>query len=406
MPVAQGLNKAIAYKKQSGLGVPASGASGQLIRRETATFNTTRETYSSAEIITHQQHTGDVHGVAKTAGTINGLLSPLSYQAFLESLLRKLAATTATISLGATTLAIAASGANYTVTRSAGSYLTDGIKVGDVVRLTGMNATNNARNLLVTAVTATVMTVIVVDGSALVTESGIASATVAVPGRKVWVPTTAHTNDYYTIEEWFSDLSRSHLFPDMQIANCEVAMPSTGNATAKFSLVGLGVHTKAGARVLTSPTAETTTTVASGVAGFVLIGGVSYTSVTSASVTIDGSVTHGESVVGSNFIPDVQRGRIKVSGSFTALYESDTLATPFDSAVTTSMVLVLATNETATADVVTLVLPEVKLFSADADDGEKQIVRSYSFVAQIPATGGASLANHQTIVSIQDSLYV
>ena len=64
-------------------------------------------------------------------------------------------------------------------------------------------------------------------------------------------------------------------------------------------------------------------------AGFVLIGGASYTSLTSATVTIDGSITHGEAVVGSNFIPDTQLGRIKVSGQFTALYESDTLSTPF-----------------------------------------------------------------------------
>lgn len=406
MPVAQGIRKTLAFKKQTGLGVAAAGAGSQLVRRETATLNVTRDTYTSNEIVSHQQHTGDTHGVAKSAGTINGLLSPMTWQSFLESLLRKAAAATATITLGATTLTIAASGAAYTVTRSAGSYLTDGIKIGDVVRLTGMNATNNARNLLVTAVTATVMTVVVVDGSALVTEGPIASATVAVPGKKVWAPTSAHTNDYYTFEEWFADLARSHLYPDVQIASAEVAMPATGNVTSRFNLVGLGSRTKAAVQVLTSPGAETTTALTSGVAGFVLIGGVSYTAVTSATVTIDGSITHGEAVVGSNFIPDTQRGRIKVTGNFTALYESDTLSTPFDNATTTSLVLVLATNETATADVVTIVLPEVKLFSDDADDGEKQIVRSYSFVAQLAASGGAALANHQTICSIQDSLAV
>lgn len=408
MSVAQGIKKTLAYKKQSGLGVAASGASGQLVRRETATLGVTRESYSSNEIVSHQQHTGDTHGVAKSRGTINGLLSPLTYQSFFESLCRKLAAgTTAITSLS---LTIAASGSGYTVTRAAGDFLTGGIKIGDVVRLSGgsLNVLNTSKNLLVTGVTATVLTVLVVDATAMAAEGPIASCTVTVPGKKVWVPTTGHTNDYYTLEEWYSDLSRSHLYPDVQIANAEIAAPATGNVTVKFGLVGLGARTKAGSQVLTSPSAETTTSVVAGVAGYVSIGGVRYTAITSASMTIDGGVTHGEAVVGSNYIPDVQRGRIKVSGQFTALFESDTLASPFDNATATNLILVLANTGTAPTDFVAITLPQVKLFSDDADDGEKQIVKTYSFVAEINSstTGGTSLANNQTIISIHDSQFV
>ena len=406
MPVAQGINRLLAFKKQSGLGVAASGASGQLVRRETATLGVTRETYSSNEIVSHQQHTGDVHGVAKSQGTINGLLSPLTYQGFIESVLRKAGA--ATTAITAVSLTIAASGAGYTITRAAGDFLTGGIKIGDVIRLSAgaLNANNLLKNILVTGVTATVLTVLVADGSTMTAEGPITGCTVTVPGKKVWVPTTGHTNDYYTFEEWFSDLSRSHLYPDVQIANTEIAAPATGNVTSKFGLIGLGSRTKSGARVLTSPGAETTSNVVAGIAGYVSIGGVRYTAITSATVTIDGGVTHGEPVVGSNFIPDVQRGRIKVSGQFTALYESDTLAAPFDNATSTNLILVLANTGTAPVDFVTITLPQVKLFSDDGDDGEKQIVRTYSFVAELCSSGGASLANHQTICSIQDSQFV
>jgi hypothetical protein len=68
MTVAQGLYKKLAYKKQVGLGAPASGSGGQLLRRETATFNKSNATYTSDEITSYQQYTGDAYGPGQTAG--------------------------------------------------------------------------------------------------------------------------------------------------------------------------------------------------------------------------------------------------------------------------------------------------------------------------------------------------
>lgn len=403
MTVAQGIKKQIAYKKQaSGLGTAESGSGGQLLRRETASFNITKDAYSSNEIVSHQQHTGDTHGVRSSAATLNGLLSPLTYKDLFSSLLRKAWAATANITGVSATIA----GSNpYTITDAAKTFLTSGIKIGDVIQLAGgsLAAANAGKNLLVTAVTETVITVIPLAGGTMTAEGPIASVTVSVPGQKVWAPTTGHLNDYYTFEEWFSDLSRSHVYQDVQIGSAAVTMPATGNVGVNFNLVGLGRRSETGAQVLTSPTAETTTNIVSSVAGAVLVNGTQYTSITSANVTIDGQIAPGEAVIGSNFRPDNQRGRIRVSGSFTALYESDTLGAPFVDETAVPLVLVLQDDNTATADFVTLVMSKVKLFSDDADDGEKQIVRTFSFVAEINGSGGAALANHNTIVSIQDS---
>lgn len=406
MPIAQGINKTIAYKKQTGLGSVASGSGGQLIRRETGTFNVTKDTYAANEIVSHQQDTGAVHGIAKSSAQINGLLSGGSYADFVDSLLRK--ARAATTAISSLTLTIAASGNNYTITRAAGSFLTDGIKIGDVIQLSGgtLNAANINKNLVVLDVQALVVTVNVLNPSAaaLVAQSAIASCTMTVPGKKTWVPTSGHTNDYYTFEEWFGDLSRSAVYPDMQIGMMDVSVPATGNVSANFGMVGLGAVTKSGTQSLTSPTAATTSSVMPSVTGAIYIGGVRYGTVTSVSLKVDGQVQQGEAVVGSNTIADVYRGRIKVGGSFTALYDSDTLSTPFDQASATNMVLVIADSATDNANVVTFVMPRIKLFSNDADDGEKQIIRTYNFTAEINGAGGPSLASHQTILSIQDSL--
>lgn len=403
MSVAQGINKTLAYKVQSGLGTAASGAGGQLLRRESSAFTLTKDTYSNNEIVSHQQHTGDIHGIRKSQATLAGVLSPSTYQDLLAALLRK--AWAATSSISSLSLTIAASGSGYTITRSAGDFLTGGIKIGDVIRLSGgsLNVANVGVNLLVTDVSALVVTVIVPTGSALTAEGPIASCTVSLPGKKSWVPTSGHTNLYYTFEEWFSDLSRSHVYKDIQVGALDLSVPATGNVSTSFSLIGLGSRVKSGSQVLTSPTAETSTGVVASVAGAAIIGGVKQGAITSASVKIDGGVTHGEAAIGSNTISDTQKTRIKVSGTFTALYESDTLGDNFDDETTTSLVLMMADDSTDGADFVTLVMPQVKLFSDDADDGEKQIVRTYNFTAEICASGGAALANHQTIVSIQDS---
>ena len=107
-----------------------------------------------------------VHEKVK-AGKIDGLLSPGTYGALMGSLLRK--DMTAGVSATGATISVAASGQNWTLTRSAGSYLTDGFKIGDVIRLTAgaFNALNTQKNLLIIALTATVATVRVVNGSAM-----------------------------------------------------------------------------------------------------------------------------------------------------------------------------------------------------------------------------------------------
>lgn len=402
MADAQGIFKTVAYKKQTALGTAASGSGGQLLRRETATFNTAKAAYSANEINSHQQHTGDKHGIKTIGGSLSGLLSPATYTSLVASLLRKdLAATSAISSLS---LTIAASGSGYTVTRGTGDFLTGGIKIGDVVRLTGASlaAGNIAKNLLVTGVTATVLTVLVLNESTLTAEGPIASCTVTVTGKKSWVPTSAHTNDYYTFEEWYSDITRSHAYTDVQLGQADIGLPGTGNATVGLTFMGID-DSPTGSQVLTTPTAETTTEILAAVNGMILVGGTRQLAVTGLNLSITGNMAAGEAAIGSNNISDIVKGKVNVSGSFTAVFQSDTLAAIFDAETASSIIAVVAENDDADADFVSFVMSRVKIMSADKDDGQKQIVRTYNFVAEINGAGGTSLANHQTILSIQDS---
>lgn len=404
MAVAQGINKTLAYKVQSGLGTAASGSGGQLLRRVTGAFNVTNDTYENNEIASHQQSTGATHGINRSAASLSGLASCSTYAAFQAALLRK--AWAATTAISSVTLTIAASGSNYTITRSAGSWFTDGLKVGDVVVLSGgsLAAGNLNKNCVVTDIaSATVCTVNVPTGSSLTAEGPIASCTVTVTGKKTWVPTSSHTNLYYTFEEYYSDLTRSHVYQDVQVSQIALSVPATGNVQMNLDFVGLGSVSRTGTQVLTSPTAETSTTVFSSVNAYVYIDGVKQGAVSSVNLTITGNVAGGEAVVGSNNLPDVQRGRIAVTGTFTALYESDTLTTIRDDQTISEMIIVIADDSTDTADYVSIALPAVKVFSSDADDGEKQIVRTYNFTAQKTAAGGSGTEHNDTIIQLQDS---
>jgi hypothetical protein len=401
MADAQGIYKTLAYKKQSAKGTAESGSGGQLLRRETATFNTQKATYSANEITSHQQHTGDKHGIKTINGSLSGVLSAGTYTNLIGSILRKDPVATSAIS--SLSLTIAGAGP-YTVTRATGDFLTGGIKVGDVVRLTGagLAAPNVGKNLLVTGVTATVLTVLVVNESALTTEGPIASCTVTVTGKKAWAANASHTNDYYTVEEWFDDIERSHLYSDVQFGQADIGLPGTGNATIGLSAVGISDGIT-GAQVLTTPAAETTSEVLAAANGMILVNGTRQIAVTGLNISINGNVAAGEAVIGSNTISDLVKGSVMVSGSFTAIFQSDTLAGFFDAETAHSIIAVVTENDDADADFITFVLPRCKIMSADKDDGKKQIVRTYNFTAEYNGSGGTALANHATICSIQDS---
>lgn len=403
MSVAQGINKITVIKAQTGLGVPATGSGGQVLRRKTSIGKKARASYTNDEIVQHQQSTGVNLGTASTSWDFDGLLSPGTYATPLASLLRKVFSATAAI----TGLSLTIAGAGpYTVTRSAGSYLTDGVKIGDVVRITAgtyVNAVNRDNNIVVTSLTALVLTGVTLNGSVLIAEGPIATSTLTVIGKKALAPLTAHTDTIFTVEEWYGDLSKSELFPDLRIGQADLGLPASGNATIKLASMGLGVRTRGVAQVLTSPTAATTTPVLTAVRGVVLANGVAQQGITSITVSIKANLNAIGPVLGSNFNPDMSRGRIEVSGSFTALFDSTTLGTLFDNETVTSLIAVMAADTTNNADFVAINLSALKLTGDDPDDGEKAVMRTYPFTAQINAAGGSALSSDQTIVTIQDS---
>lgn len=401
MPAASGVFKTLAYKVESTYGT-APGASGaQYLRRVTSDLSLTKDSYQSNEIRTDQQMQDMRHGVRRVQGTISGELSPGTYADFVAAALRRdFAAVSALTGLSIT---VAASGSNYTLTRATGDFLTSGIKKGDVVRLTAgsFDPANLNKNLLVLGVTATVLTVRVLNGSAMVAQGPIASATVTVPGKKTFAPTSGHTNKSYSIEHYFGDLVQSELFTGCQPSSLDLQLPATGLATIGIGIVGQGV-TPAASQYYSSPSAATTTGLLAAVNGIVTVAGTPIAALTGLTLNVQ-SNRSGDPVVGSNVVPTLFPGRILVSGQATAYFDSVTLRDNFVNETEFELIAALTADNTAGAAFVTITLPRVKANGHSLSDGEAGLVATIPFQALLPTTGGSGVANELTTISIHDS---
>ncbi|MFZ6773029.1 phage tail tube protein [Undibacterium sp. SXout7W] len=401
--IAQGINKKVAFKRQTGVGVQASTSAAQYLRRKQSIFTLKRDTYNTQdEIASHQQLISERLGAQMVDGKLSGLLSPGTYSDWLSALLRR--DFTAGASATAVSITVAGTGP-YTLTRAAGSYLADGFKIGDVIRLSvgSLNAANINKNFLITGLTALVATGIPLNGVSLVAEGPITGCTVTTQGKKTFTPAAGQTNIYYTVEEFNTDISTSEVSTDVKVGQVALKLPGTGNAEVDFTLVGLN-QTSGAVQYFTSPTVETTSNVLSTATGALILNGVQNTIVTSIDLTINGQETPMDGVVGSNSRPDIYRKKLLVSGSFSAMLSDSTIDTLFRNETETTLVVALTADRTSNADFISIVLPRLKVKSSTTDDGEKGIVGTYEFTALYNFSGGAGTNSEQTTMSVQDTL--
>jgi hypothetical protein len=413
MPIATGVFKKLAMKRQTAKGVVApAGAAGssRYVRRVTSTLDLTKATYQSAEVNESQQVRDMRHGVRSTAGTLNGELSVGGYQIPLEGLLRKLAVAGVSVGPLATISSTLLGGRAGNFTRGAGSWLADGFKVGDVIRPSGWATTGvpfNGRNFMVTAVTALVLTVMAIDASfVFITKAAGDPVTIAVIGRKIWVPDTNQIRDYVTVEHWHADIAQSELFPDVVFTGANIALPPSGMATIELPMMGIDM-TPGVAQYFTTPAASPAGAILAAVNGLLIIDGVAVGLLTGLTINITGNHAYPDQngVVGSNVHTDISPGVLGVTGQATVLFQDAVLRDKFLNETECSICAVLTADNTAGADFTSFVMSRVKFSGATKDDTPTGITLTMPFTALENMTGGAAVANLQTTISIQDSLF-
>ena len=396
MAISQGVSKRVAYKKETNWGELPGATGAKEIRRVTATFNLTKETYESQEIRSDYQVASFSHGVRSVDGSINGELSPGTYSDFIASAVAKdfvagltIASVTADIAA-----AVGLGTKAFTVTRSTGSWITNGVRAGMLVQFTGAtNPENNTNNVLVIGVSALVLTVQVLSDTMLVAESA-ATLAVAQPGKQTWAPLTGHTDDSYTFEEWYADIAQSEVYTGNKVGSVAMQLPSTGLVTCDITFMGKNLQQDGTVAYFTTPTAANTEGIFAAVSGAVVVNGVPRALITSADFTIDRGL-EAANVVGSNFAADVFTGRIRVNGNISTYFSDGQFRDYFNDETEISLVFALTNGTEKDAAAMTFAMPRVKLGSDGKQDGEMGITRDHSFVAL--------LKENDTTIYVQDT---
>jgi hypothetical protein len=288
--------------------------------------------------------------------------------------------------------------------RASGSFLTDGFKVGMVIRWTGWattGATNNSRNFLITALTATNMTGVFLDGTTPGAKASGDSVTGLEVGKHTYAPSSSHTDDSFSIEHWYSDIAQSELFTGCKLQSLGFQLPPTGIATVEGQFLGKDVTTGT-AEYYASATAETTTGVLAAVNGALYVQGTAVALLTGLNFTINGNMS-GLPVVGANTYADITEGRITVEGEMSVLFQDATFRDYFINETEVALTAVLTSANSATADFVGFTMPRIKVGGSSKDDGEKGLVQTLPFSALYLGTGGTGTANEATTLMIQDS---
>ena len=396
--IATGINNKVAYKKETAWGELPANTGAKYLRRVSADFNLTKETYQSEEMRLDYQVADFRHGVRRAEGSLNGEFSAGSYADFFAAAVRK---DFAAVTLPTASVSVTVNSGTYKLVRTTGSFITDGWKVGMVVRCAGLTTVaDNGKNLVVAAVSALDVTVVPLDGSVLTAQGTAASATFTVPGKVTYAPLSGHTDNSFTVEQWFSDIAQSEVYTGMKINSVGVSIPATGMTTVDFSFMGKDLTKTGTTQYFTSPTAAGATGIFAGVNGVVLYNGVSVAVITDASVNINSDMTDAV-VLGSNSIADVFEGRITVDGSMSVYFQDATFRDVFKDEVEVSIVFALTANNAKDSDFATISLPRVKLGSFTKADSMDGVIASCDFTALLQGTNTAG--KETTTVMIQDS---
>ena len=359
MAYQTGRNAVVAFKPEVTFGTLPGASGAKVFRPNSGSLSLTKEPIRSNENRRDGQITRGRHGSRSVSGSYAGDLSLGSYDDFIEAVFRG----TFDTPLALSGLAITPDATGKTFTRATGSWIADGVRVGDVVRFGGFTSggvANNSRNFRVTGLTATVMTV--AEAPATVSEQ--TAITLARP-KKVIMGGTPRS---FTIEENEIDIDGSEVFKGCRIGQMQLQLQPNGMATVTFTIVGQDMEIMSGvsAPYFSAPTATTSIGMTS-VEALIRLGTADVLDLTALDLTINLNAA-GQPVVGSSITPDVFTNQANVEGSITALRQDVSRVQQFLNEDQLSIHLLFTENEGEPKDFCSFFIGNLTLASASKSE--------------------------------------
>jgi len=232
--VGMGDNAQLAYLVQTAAGAIDENPVWKVLPFENAEYSV------QANQIADNSMTGDRNELEPRTGTVNASVSvsgkfrPECLDDIIEAAAQGTWAVKYTIS--GMTVTVAAETSGFSFTRGAGSYITDGVEVGDIITFSGFEAPHTANNgtFEVTAVdSATKITCGNATGLSAVTDAASIAATTGQDYVKV-----GSTRRAVAWEVYHSDTDEYVRIIDTEIASFSISLAPNGDVTFQLEAVG------------------------------------------------------------------------------------------------------------------------------------------------------------------------
>lgn len=360
---------------ESSYGVP-SGTTYKALRVKDTSLNLKKGIFQSAEIRSDRQKSDARHGMRSVAGDISVELGLTTFDDMIEAALAGtfVAVTTGSISLASTT------GTN-TITRTVGSFITDGFLPGDEVLIAGFaTGGNNGRTKILTVAALTITV-----AKALASDVAAAARTVDVVGKRVKCGNTMKTMH---VQRAFTDIAQFLLFKGCAVDQLKLSAKPDAIVEMVLSVLGkdvvVGVADNA---AVTTPAA--TNSPFDVFSGVLQEGGTALAYVTGLDLQVSNNrAVRG--VIGSNTPQEVFEGQAEVSGTLTAMFQDASLLNKFLNETGSSLDVKL--NDPNGTDFHRIRIPNVKYTGGDLDNPKDgPVIQTLPFVGLLDATAGTSL---------------
>jgi hypothetical protein len=378
---------------------------GQILRRVSCSLDLAKDTYQSAEIRQDKQVQDFRHGVKRVTGSISGELSPKTYFDFIEAACRGTKNSSAVAKTEAELTSAAADSTTSKFTFGGGNPVTEGLRVGHVVRFTNLSeAANNSKNFVILGFSGSNLRDMTVYPAPTTMTADVAFSVTTV-GKTVYVPSTGHVSRKFAVEVAHIDLDLHRLFTECRVGGIQLQLPPTGMATIEIPMMGRDMETAEGASspFFTAPTDQTTTGILAAVNGLIRVGGSNVGVVTGMNLNLDLQPS-ADPVVGQNFVPEIFLGRANVSGQVTAFFQDLTMVNYFKNETEVELLAYLTASNVDAADAMVIYIPKVKFGDADIGlQGEAGIPISMPFTGLKPSNAATVAGIDQSVIQFTDT---
>jgi hypothetical protein len=368
----------------------------------------TRAVTNSAEIRRDKMPTKGRLGTKATSGSWMSELSLGSLETIMQAVVRGTWSSVVTITEVTSGGPASITTTTTTIVGNTGSWITAGLQVGDVFRLTNhATAGNNSINLRITGLTASTITV---AETITLNATPDTSFTITVAKRLINPAAGALVERYFTIEEVYNDLDMSEIYPDFKFGTFNLRMAADGIVMCEFGGIGTGQYSNlsgASSPSLTSPT-ETTSQPMSVVDASILINGAAMASLTSFDISMSNNLA-ADAVFGTaatQYSPDVFSGMFSLGVNYSVLRSDLASITALNSETQMYLHLLCVENESEPKDYISFFIPngtigDVQRSALSNTGGGMQVTVSIPpALVGVDQTGGAY---SPTVIKVQST---